>query len=168
MLIGSHELFYPPRVRNFLRRVQSVHYKEFGFPSIAFALGTKAPTGWYIFTLQSDLFFRKAYIRHHFRGWQRILLYIIARQASAEGAEVFLPRGCDIVKACYPAKFKPDRVPRAWNAIYDYTAKHFGMELVPTLQPVNCQAVKDGEPVYLDLFYCLKNSNMDDNTGVIR
>ena len=161
-MIGSHELFYPPRIRSFLHRVENVHYKEFGFPSIAFALGTRASTGWHIFTLQSDFSFREAYIRHHFRGWQRILFNIIARDAFAEGAEVFLPRGCDILETCFPARFKPDRVPRAWNAIYDYTAKYFGMELAPIMQPVNCQVLEKGKPVYINLFYRLNISTTDD------
>jgi len=51
-----HELlFYPPRVRRYLRRVNRNHYFDNGYPSIAFALGMKAQGAWFVFVLQSDL-----------------------------------------------------------------------------------------------------------------
>jgi hypothetical protein len=158
MLIGCHDLFYPPRICNFLHRVENVHYKKFGCPSIAFALGTKSSTGWYILDLQSDFSFRDAYIRHHFRGWQRILFNIITMHAIAEGKDVFLPRSSDIVRTCYPAKNRPEKIPTAWKVTYDYTAKYFGMELVPRKESINCQVLKKGKPVYFDFFYRFSNS----------
>jgi len=163
MLVGSPDLFYPPNVRRFMSQVQNVHYKENGFPSIAFAIGTKISDMWYILTMQSDLFFRSTYIRKHIRGWQKILFCIIAGQAANEGSGICLPRSCDIVKACYPPYFKPARAPEMWNCFYDYTAKYFGMELIEKTENVNCQVSKDGKPVYIDRFYCLKKYKAFNN-----
>lgn len=81
MLVGHRDIFYPPRVRRYLQRVNNVHFRIGGFPSIAFAIGIMKKTEWYLCTLQSDLFFRNSYIRDHIRGWQRVLFSLIYDKA---------------------------------------------------------------------------------------
>lgn len=161
MLVASEDLFYPPRVRKFLRRMNNVHYKIDGFPAIGFALGLKEFKYWYIFTLQSDLLYRTSYIRDHFRGWEKILFCILIGRARTEGATIFLPRSCDILLSCYPTEFTPDSVPLSWKQIYDYTANYFGMKLRDLSEPVDSQVFDSGPPAFLKSFYCLETKPTD-------
>jgi hypothetical protein len=110
-LLASKELFYPPRVRRYLLRVNNNHYFNGGFPSIAFALGTKLRDDWFVFVLQSDLAFRTpSYVRGHFRGWTRILLSTVLERARNQAKAIYICRASDALRTCHPAFPKPQQV----------------------------------------------------------
>lgn len=155
-LMPGEELFYPQRVKRYLRRVNSNHYFCDGYPSIAFALGTKTPRAWFIFVMQSDLALRgPSYIREHFRGWRKVLFANIVRMARGHAATIYLCRSEDVLRACHSSFRPPQRVPGSWEAIYNRTAGDFCMQLVEIPERVNIQLFPDQPEMVVDNFYQL-------------
>lgn len=155
-LVAGGDLFYPPRLKAYLRRVSNNHCFSGGFPSIAFALGAKSRDGWFVFVLQSDLVFcTPSYVRDHFRGWARVLFLSVVERARAETTAVYLCRAVDALRTCHPVLPVPKGVPSSWESIYDSTAFFFGMELVRLDRPVNIQLYPRRNPVHVTDFYKL-------------
>lgn len=155
-LMTSSDLFYPPKVRKHLTSVKRNHYRLSGYPSIAFALGSKIKNDWYIFVIQSDLIFEKpASIREHFRGWRKVILANIVQHASKEADNIFLCTAGDRLKCCHPRFAKPEKLPRNWEIFYDETAKFFNMKMTKTKTEVNIQIFARHKPVYTNQFYKL-------------
>ena len=155
-LLTSKDLFYPPRVRTYLRRVNNNHYFSGGFPSIAFAIGTQLRDEWFVFALQSDLAVRTpSYVRSHFRGWERVLFSTIVRKARNQARAVYLCRASDALRTCHPSFPIPQQVPSSWRFTYDGTADFFGMQLVRLQKPVNMQLYPSQRPIVAEYFYKL-------------
>jgi hypothetical protein len=155
-LMPDELLFYPSRVKQYLRRVNNNHYFCDGYPAIAFALGLRASDAWFVFVMQSDLALRKpAYIREHFRGWRKVLFANILRMAAGKAAMVYLCRSEDVLRACNKDFPTPRGVPMAWTKIYDETASFFGMKLVQLAEPVDTQVFPRQPPITTDCFYAL-------------
>jgi hypothetical protein len=155
-LLTSKDLFYPPRVRTYLRRVNNNHYFSGGFPSIGFAFGTKLGHEWFVFVLQSDLAVRTpSYVKSHFRGWARILFSTIMRKARNQAKAIYICRASDALKTCHPLFPKPQQVPYSWQVTYDGTADFFGMQLVRLQKPVNMQLYPRQKPILVEHFYKL-------------
>jgi len=157
-LMSSGDLFYPPRVRHYLRRFTRSHYSRDGFPAIGFALGIRARTAWYVLTLQSDLAFgTSAYVQAHFRGWRKVLFANLLSAAAADDADtVYLCTAQDVLRACHPGYYSPVQVPRAWECIYDRTAADFHMRPVRLRRPLNIQLFSRQKAVYTTRFYELR------------
>jgi hypothetical protein len=155
-LMPEESLFYPPRVKRYLRRVNSNHYFYNGFPSIAFALGRRIGGVCCLMVLQSDLSFRApSYIRDYFRGWRKVLFAVIVRAVLKDTRLIYLPRTEDVLRCCHKGFRAPQSVPESWKCIYDATAETFGMELIRLGKKVNIQVFSDQRGVYTDYFYAL-------------
>lgn len=160
-LLACKDLFYPPRVKAYLRRANRNHYFSGGFPSIAFSLGTKLGDEWYVFVLQSDLAFHTpAYVRGHFGGWARILLSAIINKARNDAKAIYLCRAGDALRTCHPSFPIPQQVPASLEAIYDRTARLFGMQLMKLQKPINIQLYPSQKPMLADSFYKLEVSTL--------
>jgi hypothetical protein len=156
-LLTGEELFYPPRIKAYLRRVCNNHYYSGGFPSIGFALGTKLRDEWFVFILQSDLAFHSpSYVRDHFRGWARVLLSSVIEKARHRAKAIYISRAVDALRTCHPCFPTPQRVPASWEVTYDATADFFGMELVRLKRPIDMQLYSRQKPVLVEHFYRLK------------
>lgn len=155
-LMPNYELYYPTRVRRYLRRVLINHYKLDGLPSICFSLGKQIQNKCFLYVIQSDLMFRKpSFIRDHFRGWRKVLLNAIINNRDEEIDSFYIPSSKDVLNCCHPFK-KPSRVPKMWKIIYDQTADEFGFELTQLSKPQNIQIYKDLPEVIVDKMYELK------------
>jgi hypothetical protein len=158
-LMPDEKLFYPPRVRRYLRRNWLNHYLSDGFPSICFALGKLTDEACFVFIMQSDLAYRKpAFIRDHFRGWRKILLKNIALITTRRCRTIYLPSAHDVLKCCHPFR-KPMTTPKSWLIIYDGTAEDFQFSPVRLQEPVNIQVYRDLAPIFIREFFKLDVSN---------
>jgi hypothetical protein len=154
-LMTDEKLFYPPRVRRYLRRNWLNHYVADGFPSICFALGKLTDEACFVFIMQSDLAYRKpASIRDHFRGWRKVLLKNVALVATRRCRIIYLPSAHDILKCCYPFR-KPMATPKSWLMTYDGTAEDFQFSPVRLQEPVNIQVYRDLAPIFIKKFFKL-------------
>ena len=155
-LMPGEQLFYPPRVKRYLRRVNSNHYFSGGFPSIAFALGIKRPDAWFVFVMQSDVALRSpSYIREHFRGWRKVLFANIVRLAHGNASMLYLCRAEDVLRACHSGFSPPRTVPTAWHAIYDQTAGDFHMQIAQLSDNVDVQLFPRQPRIFADSFHAL-------------
>ena len=155
-LMPDDDLFYPPEVKRYLRRVSKNHYVYNGYRSIAFALGSRSDRKWYIFILQSDIAFRKrSYIKEHFRGWRKVLFANIMKLAIGKADTIYLCRAEDVIRCCHPEFWKPKKLPDSWRIIYDETAKYFNMKIARLDEYINIQTFKDLQPIYTNVFYKL-------------
>lgn len=153
-LMADEELFYPPRIKRYLRRVNNNHWFSDGFPSLAFSLGIRGRDAWYVFVLQSDLAFRSPpYVRDHLRGWRKILFASILRLASKRVPRVYLCRAEDALRACSSCLPVPRVVPESWKSIYERTAADFGLRPIRLGRPVDIQLLPNCGSVYADAFY---------------
>jgi hypothetical protein len=145
-LVPDRALFYPPRVRAYMRRYQRGHCFRNGYPAIAFGLGLEIRDAWYIFALQSDLAFgTPSYIRDHFRGWRKVLFASVLHAGMDKVRAVYLCTAADALRACHQEYRAPRTVPRSWEAIYEQTAADFHMQPVQLERGVNIQ-VFSGQP----------------------
>jgi hypothetical protein len=164
-LVTSEELFYPPRVKSYLRRVNNNHYFSRGFPSIAFALGTVRGDDWFIYVLQSDLAIRSpSYVRGHFRGWARVLLSTILEKARGRAKAIHICRASDALRTCHPSFSRPREVPSSWQCTYDATAAFWRMQLV-CVQALNIQLYPQQKPILARRFYRLNSESFGESTS---
>lgn len=155
-LVADSALFYPPRVRRYLRRHTANHYFAYAAPAIAFALGRVTRKSLHVFIMQSDLYkYGPAPVREHFRGWRKILFANIVAEARKTARDVFLCKGEDVLKSCHPDYSAPSSLPASWKRIYDGTASYFDMELVTVPKRLNIQLYDRKRPVYAEEMYCL-------------
>jgi hypothetical protein len=153
-LMPEEELFYPRRVKRYLRRTRNNHFQAGGFPSIAFALGSIEGGDCYVLVLQSDIAYRQpAYIRDHFRGWRKIFVSLIESSVREQCTRLWLCRSCDVVKCCHPL-FRPknDLIP-LWETIYDRTALELGFVATSRGSPIDLQVYEDLPPVLAQELY---------------
>lgn len=154
-IVPSRGLFYPSRIRKYLRQKRSPHFNYEYLPPIAFALGTETEFGWFIFVIQSDLSSRTpAYIREHFRGWRRILFASILRLSLRRAVSLYLPLASDVLATCRTF-LGPRALPETWKAIYDETAEQFGMSLTTLPRDVDIQTLSHGVPHHVQRAYRL-------------
>jgi hypothetical protein len=155
-LMPDEDIFYPPRIKRYLRRVQNNHYFCNGFPSIAFCLGSITEEASYLFVIQSDIAYRKpSYLREHFRGWRKILFYEIVDKVLNKTRVLYLCRSQDIINCCHPRCITPQKIPGTWRETYEGTAAYFKMKPVRLSKAVNIQTFQDIKPVYTNIFYKL-------------
>jgi hypothetical protein len=153
-LMADDGLFYPSKVKRYLRRVNNNHYFSHGFPSIAFSLGMRCSDVWYVFVLQSDLAFKSpSYVRDHFRGWRKILFAHILKLAYQCGCRVLLCRSEDALRCCSSSLPVPRTVPPSWKVLYDRTAEEFGMTRVRVGKAIDIHIFRHQDPVFADEFY---------------
>ncbi len=155
-LIADDDLFYPPRVRKYLRRHSANHYFVFDAPAIAFALGRVTRKSWYVLVMQSDICKHgPASVREHFRGWRKILFANIVAEARKSAEYVFLCKSEDVLKSCHPNYPAPTSMPRTWKSIYGGTANDFDMQLVSLPRRVDIQLYDRKRPIYAEKMYRL-------------
>src|SRR5260370_17632451 len=170
-LFASKDLLYPPRVKTYLQRVTNNHYFSGGFPSIAFALGTKLRDDWFVFVLQSDLAIgTPSYVRDHFRGWAKVLFSTVLEKARNQAKAIYVCRANDALRTCHPSFPRPEQVPSSWQVSYDATAAFFWMQLVHLLSPLSMQLYPRQKPVLVQRFFkwnmeCLGKSNPRSSSG---
>lgn len=154
-IVADRQLFYPPRVREYVARHSSNHYFVYDSPAIAFALGCATKEAWYIFVLQSDLVRRgPSAVREHFRGWRKVLFADILKLASKQQARrLYLCREDDVLRACHDAYPKPMTPPSSWKAIYSGTASDFGMDTVNLRRGINIQLYAKKRAIYARRMY---------------
>jgi len=154
-LMPNEKLFYPPRIRRYLRRSWINHFLTDRFPSICFALGKITGEECYIFIMQSDLVYRNpAFIRDHFRGWRKILFANIVLLTSRKCKTIYLPSANDVTKCCHPFR-RPKITPKSWRMVYDRTAEDFRFSKTRLQKAVNIQVYRDLAPVKVNVFYKL-------------
>jgi hypothetical protein len=139
-LVPEHDLFYPIRLRRYLRRGNSNHVRSGAFESIAFALATVKDRRCDLLIMQSDLARRRpSYVREHFRGWRKILFLIVANVVMERADTICVFRASDVARACDP-RFTPTSMQiAAWRSIYERTAADFGLALTELERPADLQ-----------------------------
>lgn len=154
-LMPTSELYYPPRVRRYLRRVFFSHYRHDGYPAICFALGKMIGTTCCICILQSDLTYDlPAFIRDHFRGWRKVLFKAVMHVLRERSHGILLPRADDVARIC--SKWRgPGPPPDSWRAIYEKTASEFRLRVDRLALPLDIQIYSDAPPVLVDTAYRL-------------
>jgi|GEM_PF-6065706 len=162
-MMPEETLFYPFRIKRYLRQCKRNHYISGGFPSIAFALGEIRDGACYIFVMQSDIMYRApSQIRDHFRGWRKVLFENIVDIAKRECREIYLPMARDIVKCCHPSFFVPATIPDSWRMIYDRTATDFHFTATKLQVPVNIQVYQKLEPVLVRDFFQMRLTKYEE------
>jgi hypothetical protein len=157
-LMPDEKLFYPPRIRRYLRRAWFNHYLSDGYPSICFALGKITNETCYVFIMQSDLAYREpAFIRDHFRGWRKLLFKNVALIANRKCRTIYLPSAHDVTRCCHPFR-RPNTSPKSWLMIYDRTAEDFQFSPASLRETVNIQVYRDLAPVLVREFFKLDMS----------
>ncbi len=153
-LMPKEELFYPLRVKRYLRRTINNHVMVDGFPSIAFALGRIEENNCYLLVLQSDIAYRRpAYVRDHFRGWRKVFVSLIETSVRGRCSNLWICRSCDVVKCCHPL-FPPKNVHvPLWEMIYDRTALELGFVPMQHWSFIDLQVYKDLPPVLVKQLY---------------
>ncbi len=155
-LMPRLELFYPPRVRRYLRRTPwaASHYFQGKIPAIAFCFGRKLPEAWYVLVLQSDLASKgPTCVREHFRGWRNVLFASVVAQGIGKVRKIYLCRAADVERACLSGTKNAGYIPQTWMSIYDRTAEEWGMKVATVDQPVDVQIYRRKRPVYSHEFY---------------
>jgi len=157
-LMAQEQLFYPPRVRRYLRHVPWLrnHYHNEKTPAIALCFGRRAETAWYVLVMQSDpASHGPASVREHFRGWRHVLFANVVAQAYGRVPDLYLARAYDVERGCYPDTKQAGEIPESWKVIYDRTAEEWGMTLVQVAEPIDVQIYRGRCPVYATSFYKL-------------
>jgi hypothetical protein len=138
-LLHDPGLYCPPRVRAALK--QGCCDQRHIAGGIGWMLGVEAEVEsepwWVIVNIQSDLTSaRSSSLRGLYRGWQRLLLWLIAGIARRRGvAALALPGAASV-----PGMGGGIR-PHPWHGLYDGTARFFGMT------PVRLQHRLDIQPM---------------------
>lgn len=152
-LLAQPDLFYPTRVRRYLRRTETNHYRSDGFASIAFALGTISHGVCVVLVMQSDVAYRSpSYVREHFRGWRKVLFTGIIERCRDACSLVLVPSATD-VHACRMPCNRPLAPAASWHEVYDRTATEFGLTPMSLCETLNIQALRDLDPVMCQQFY---------------
>jgi hypothetical protein len=139
-LSSSKELFYPSRVRSHLYKKVSFYSLD-DYPAIAFAFGRSINRKWYILIMQSDLVsYSPSFIRDHFRGWRKILLYQIIKLAFKKNIqEIYLTTPTNINMYYQNSIKENEGLFKVLKTVYERTAKEFNMKSVYLRCPINIQ-----------------------------
>lgn len=131
-LLTDDCLYYTPSVR---RDIRKFPYNFYHVPNgIGWALGSMQLVDnkrWlFILNLQSDLSSCNANpLRQIFRGWQRILFLLTIKLAQEfKISRIAIPYAREIAKTRIPRNRNPP-LPKTWEALYDGTAKFFGLNI---------------------------------------
>ena len=129
-LLPESDLFYPDRLRRYLRRGYGNHVRGGAFESIAFALAAVKARTCHVLVLQSDLARRRpSYVREHFRGWRKILFLVVASLVRHRADDICVFRALDVARSCHRSFLPTATQIAAWESIYDRTAADFGLRL---------------------------------------
>ena len=156
-LTADGKLFYPNRVASYIKNRNS-YYTLNNYPAIAFSLGRVINKRWYIFIIQSDLIpHSPSFIRDHFRGWRKVLLYNIIFFAIKKQIDRLYLNTPDNINKYYSNSIgNDDNLYYVLSNIYTKTAYEFNMNLVSLREPIDIQLY----PNYCELlsknFYELK------------
>lgn len=141
-------LDHPAGVTRALRRARCQHVTSGAGRCAGFALGSTRREAhglvWYVYVLQSDLaLLGRPALREYLRGWRKVLFACVLNAARAAGAaEVCLaPAEAVFGAAALYRGYDLRRLPQLWTAIYDRTAREFGMQERSVEPAVNIQAV---------------------------
>ncbi len=144
-LVSDRDLYYPPRVRQALTDLPSGNQHILG--GIGWVLGQErqidGQTWWYLINIQSDITHQTvSCLREIFRGWQRVLFWLVLRLARQRGVwGIALP----------PAAYLPfssaqgasgGRHLDAWRHLYDGVASFFGLQRAHSDRPINIQPMR--------------------------
>ncbi len=153
-LVPEHDLFYPSRLRRYLRRGNGNHVRSGAFESIAFALAAVTDRRCDILIMQSDLVRRRpSYVREHFRGWRKVLFLLVASIVREHADTICMFRASDVARACDPRFIPTSMQIAAWRSIYERTAADFGLALTRLENPADLQIYRGMAPVPARLGY---------------
>lgn len=154
-LMPDDGLFYPRRVKAYLRRTGTNHLRADGFGSIAFALGSVHSGQCLIAVLQSDVARRRqpSYVREHFRGWRKVLLSLICVAVADRADTIVIPRAADVARACHASFPAAPAQITVWETIYDRTALDFGLVLTKLKRPIDLRVYAERPAVWADTAY---------------
>lgn len=155
-LVVDDWLYYPPRIRT---TIQELAKTDAHLPGaigwvLVKPISWSNTVYWVVLNIQSDWASRgPTWIRDHFRGWQRILIYCLLLMAEGSGiAAVAMPRASAVARASYPLRANANP-PQHWVALYDGTAEVFEMKMSRFLVEVDIQTIAHLPPVMCSCFY---------------
>jgi hypothetical protein len=124
-LLADSDLYYPPKVRDVLEGTVDDPRNRHVTNSVGWMLVMEKDHGdrrwWYVLNVQSDLMCSQhSALKEQFRGWQRMLFWILIRSARCRGVAMLAVPSVNVV-----TKWSGRR--RAWRPLYDDLAKSFGM-----------------------------------------
>jgi len=150
-------------VNRALRHERCKHVTSCSGRCAAFALGMSrkehGAVVWYLLTLQSDLAFSpRAALRDYLRGWRKVLFGCIKAYATSRSIDVIRlsPAGEVFRAAVFRNRSVPGRIPPVWEAIYDGTAREFGMVRTEIEDPLNIQVLPRRRPCFSKEFFELR------------
>ena len=158
-LVVDDCLYYPPRIRT---TIQELTKTDTHLPGaigwvLVKSILRSSTIYWVILNVQSDWASRgPSWIRDHFRGWQRILVYCLLLMAEGSGiTAVAMPRASAVARASHPLQPNANP-PQHWVTLYDGTAEALGMKVSRFVAEVDIQTIAHLPPVMCSCFYVRK------------
>lgn len=180
-LLVDSRLYYPPKVRDYLRKESCAPLFFHLANGIGWILGTERYVGeekyWFVLNIQSDLMKTAcASLKDIFRRWQRVLVRLVIELARLEGTSKLAIATSEAVlmssvwwsgdrmsnsKIQTPMELSrvPGNTPRCWEKLYDETAEAFSMSRVELPVGIDIQVIRDWPSVYRSEFFVLDIDN---------
>jgi hypothetical protein len=155
-LLTEQSLYYPPRVREALTRVRRPisHIPN----SIGWILGQErrfqGQRWWFINNIQSDLMSNAAScLREIFRGWQRVLFWLLLSLARARGiSRIAIPPASAVASGVDAESISDQRV-NGWRPLYDGIGTFFNLPSRRFSKPLSIQPMLNKPKAYCSTFY---------------
>jgi hypothetical protein len=169
-LLADPGLYYPPNVRHALQATTGDARDRHVANSVGWMLVMEKNhsdrTWWYVINVQSDLMCSsESALKEQFRGWQRVLFWILIQTALRRGVAMIAFPSVDAVTSSCERR-------RAWRPLYDGLARSFGMRSVPNpyrtnIQPLLYSRDKNSPRFYVSSVRRLVTRAGTDNCGLL-
>jgi hypothetical protein len=156
-LLTDPGLYYPPPVRRALHRQLEKPCRHIS-GAIGWLVGRERrvndQTWWYVINVQSDLMSQgSSCLRDLFRGWQRVLFWIVLGLAYSRGVTMIALPPADALADSSALGNAGGRRLDAWRPLYDGVASFFAMSRIEVPQPINVQPMLFLPETWCSTFY---------------
>ena len=175
-LVFNYSSYYPPKVRDGLNKVYKRSWKKIHIiNSIGWIHGSREKIKnrkvWILKNIQTDLMSMKINAaRQIFRGWERLLFFLILKEAQKRNVDkIYIPAARSIKRTyCKHSSFK--NVSGSLTGLYDGTAEYFSLNYLNDCPSTNIQVNYRRKKVICSEFYvggtkAILNLNKDTGVG---
>jgi len=175
-LVFNYSSYYPPKVRDGLNKVYKRSWKKIHIiNSIGWIHGSREKIKnrkvWILKNIQTDLMSMKINAaRQIFRGWERLLFFLILKEAQKRNVDkIYIPAARSIKRTyCKHSSFK--NVSGSLTGLYDGTAEYFRLNYLNDCPSTNIQVNYRRKKVICSEFYvggtkAILNLNKDTGVG---
>lgn len=155
-LVCDLDLYYPPRVREALASLHSGTQHITG--AIGWMLGQERQVGnqtwWYLTNIQSDMTHQPvSCLREIFRGWQRVLFWLLLRLARQRGVTAIALPPAALLPFSSSQGASGEKHLDAWRPLYDGIASFFGLQRLSGAPSINIQPMRFLPEKWCSVFY---------------